>query len=217
MSTQVKKIVFNADVQQAALALNWGWPQAPIYAVLDRLAIEGGLDRNHLTSILNLMASDPNGPYGQVLMQHRDDSDSGVSRVAKRKPQDPTRLRLHELAPILTQLAGEKVAKEYDDLRHDLPAMTLDPENSALFIIDPQRSFTQGAWMHSMGPSGEDEVQPIRLAFQNAASILKILIGTFDLAFSRCPFPPDSYDWDPTLEAVLPKEQTYFINAPIDS
>jgi hypothetical protein len=80
-----------------------------------------------------------------------------------------------------------------------------------LLIIDPQRSFTQGAWMRSIGSRAEDEVQPIRAAFLSCAAALRGLDESVRPAFTRCPFPPESYDWDETLGDVLPPEQAYFV------
>jgi nicotinamidase-related amidase len=84
-------------------------------------------------------------------------------------------------------------------------------DETALLIIDPQRSFTSGAWMASMGPIGEREVLPIRLAFDNCAGLLKAVYQYVEVMFTRCPFPPESYGWDKRLERIVDTTQLYFI------
>ena len=79
--------------------------------------------------------------------------------------------------------------------------------DTALLIIDPQRSFTEGAWAHAVGLPG---VEPIRRAFERCATRVGEASGV-DLAFTRCPFPVDSYGWDRGMDKVLPPEQPYFV------
>jgi hypothetical protein len=65
--------------------------------------------------------------------------------------------------------------------------------------------------MRSIGPGAESEVMPIKRAFQSCARLLGALEGRIETMFSRCPFPPASYDWDPCLMEVLPDRQAYFV------
>ncbi|MCP5102753.1 MAG: cysteine hydrolase, partial [bacterium] len=80
-----------------------------------------------------------------------------------------------------------------------------------LLIIDPQRSFTSGVWMRSIGANAGLEVAPIRLAFDNCAQMLSELSSTVETMFTRCPFPPGSYDWDERFDSLIKDSQPYFI------
>ena len=82
---------------------------------------------------------------------------------------------------------------------------------AALLVIDPQRSFTKGAWMKSMGQKAEIEVKPIQLAFQKCAQFLNQNYRFIETMFTRCPFPPGSYDWDDALTGIIDTKQLYFI------
>ena len=82
---------------------------------------------------------------------------------------------------------------------------------SALLVIDPQRSFTEGLWMGSMGRSGAREVEPLRQAFSSCAKRLSELSTDTEVMFTRCPFPPDSYGWDERVAEVIPDDQLYFV------
>jgi hypothetical protein len=83
--------------------------------------------------------------------------------------------------------------------------------DAALLIIDPQRSFTCGTWMRSAGAGADTEVAPIRLAFDHCARLLAALDSRVETMFTRCPFPPDSYDWDERLSGVVDDSQLYFV------
>ena len=65
--------------------------------------------------------------------------------------------------------------------------------------------------MQSMGPKGDHEVMPIRLAFDNCARLLEVGYRRLETMFTRCPFPPESYDWDERLDAILADAQLYFV------
>ena len=152
------------DLAAAARKLGWHWPEAPLYAVLDFLALRGPLSRKEFLSSLDQMALDPHGPYGEVLRRGGKpcEGETGVS-------------------------------------------------DGALLLIDPQVSFTRGAWMQSAGPKAEAEVAPIRQAFRSCAERLRSLPSGVDLLFTRCPFPPDSYGWDDALVDILGPSQGYII------
>jgi hypothetical protein len=62
-----------------------------------------------------------------------------------------------------------------------------------------------------MGPIGELEVTPIRLAFDNCAGLLKAVYQRVEVMFTRCPFPPESYGWDERLDEIIDSGQFYFI------
>jgi hypothetical protein len=80
--------------------------------------------------------------------------------------------------------------------------------SKAFVIIDPQQSFTAGVWRESIP---DDEIKPIRIAFDNCAKFLKENYGNMNIMFSRCPFPIDSYEWDESIRGILDDKQLYFI------
>jgi len=83
--------------------------------------------------------------------------------------------------------------------------------SAGLLIIDPQCAFTSGVWMQSLGSNADSEVAPIRLAFDNCAQLLDKLSSRVETMFTRCPFPPASYQWDERIRPVIKKSQLYFI------
>ena len=113
----------------------------------------------------------------------------------------------------MEDIVGDQIAGHYAAALsgRNVSRLSVQPDETALLIIDPQRSFTSGAWMSSMGPIGEREVMPIRLAFENCAGLLKAVYGHVEVMFTRCPFPPESYGWDERLEGIIDSGQTYFV------
>lgn len=166
------------ELHEAARRLGWGWSAAPILAVLDRLTLEAKLSRDVFMECMDMILGDPAGPYGQVL--------SRLTVPEEPLPADSPRTLLSSLDPFEELSTGE----------------------AALFVIDPQTSFTEGVWMQSIGRT---EVKPIKHAFQNCAHVVKEMRGQMEIMFSRCPFPPGSYDWDAGLASVLDSRQSYFI------
>jgi hypothetical protein len=114
---------------------------------------------------------------------------------------------------LLRRIVGKEVADDYEILvreLHEEPAR-VSVHDGALLVIDPQRSFTRGTWMRSIGPDGDFEVEPLRLAFDNCARLLGECGQRIEKMFTRCPFPPDSYDWDEALAEVVDDSQLYFV------
>jgi hypothetical protein len=202
-----------ADLNRASRRLHWHWHEAPLYAVLDRLTVEKPLTRHHFVSVLNRIAADPYGPYGRVL----EDMDNRYPEGAVESLTDPAAERPRDARKDLIELLhGTREADLLETLEQFLNeracrTVTLSSDESALLIIDPQRSFTSGAWRHSFGPGAEDEVRPIERVFKNCASLLKALGGKNECMFTRCPFPPDSYDWDDGIRHVMADDQIYFV------
>ncbi len=155
-------VISAAEVRPGAEALGWGWPQAPLMAVLHRLALARPLDLEQLARCLEQATMDPMGIFGAVL---------------ERAP-----------APAPTAAGG-----------------------MALLIIDPQRAFTEGCWMRSVGHAGAEDVAPIREAFAACAAMLARAPADLELMVTRCPFPPDSFGWEAGVAAALPGDQPYFI------
>ena len=218
------------ELQWAARQFCWDWQQAPIFALLDFMTIRAPLAKDAFISCMAQVSRDPDGAYGQVLRQgllmaelSRTDGscavnvsnpDSGIwnpytmrNRVS-RKSTGAGRVvgRLKDI--LIDQIAGNyaSVLK-----RLDISPLGVRSDETALLIIDPQRSFTSGAWIQSMGPIGGLEVPPIRLAFDNCAGLLKDVYQHVEVMFTRCPFPPESYGWDERLDGIIDPAQFYFI------
>ena len=201
------------DLGGAARALGWHWPQSRLYAVLDRLCLAGPLDRAAFHDCLECMASDPLGPFGQVLLRAHGppvtDADGAPDAGG---PPDPCP-RGTSVVELLDRTGHRQAA---DDLRAAMAAAAAAPvklstDRGAMLLIDPQRSFTRGSWAESLGPDGGDQVAPIALAFARCARLLGGPGPRPDVMFTRCPFPPESYDWDEAIAAVLPGDQPYFV------
>jgi hypothetical protein len=117
------------------------------------------------------------------------------------------------VAGLLGEIAGRERSGEFTEAleRSSIPRFEVRSGEAALLLIDPQRSFTAGDWMWRLGPMGEMEVMPIRLAFDNCARLLETVYRRVEVMFSRCPFSPDSYGWDEALEGIVEDNQLYFI------
>jgi nicotinamidase-related amidase len=173
--------VSRADLHAAAAALRWHWNEAPLYALLDRLTLAAPLSRADFMERLTELLEDHRGPYGRVLL------------AAEPPPPPPATADDRQAKPTTASNAEDVAAA-----------------SAALLIIDPQRSFTCGSWMRSMGPEAEEQVAPIRAAFNRCGELLTR--RPVDVVmFTRCPFPPDSYDWDERVADQIDAAQPYFV------
>jgi nicotinamidase-related amidase len=89
--------------------------------------------------------------------------------------------------------------------------LSVPTRSAALLLIDPQRSFTDGAWMRSIGPGADADTAPIRLAFEACARRAAYLPAAVEAGLTRCPFPPGSFGWDRRLSGVLGSGRPYFL------
>jgi len=112
---------------------------------------------------------------------------------------------------VLAHTAGADCAHRYVEMLNTLPIDRLDADETALLIIDPQKSFTQGVWMRSIGSQAERDVAMLKQAFENSANLVNALGGKKEVMFTRCPFPPGSYGWDRSFAAILNADQPYFV------
>ncbi len=215
-----------SELHRAAKQLEWHWHEAPTLAVLDLLTILKPIPKNTFIAYMNQITEDPLGPYGKVLLNAphfsslitlRDDFPShhqreGVYNAAKKEQGvTPDDGRYGDGISLLKHAAGVSAAHDYQRLLSTLDGADISIDDAALLIIDPQRSFTHGVWMQSIGSQAEVEVKPIELAFNKCARLLDDTYRRIEPMFSRCPFPPDSYDWDDALAGMIEATQLYFI------
>jgi len=211
------------ELHAAAKRLGWHWHEAPILALLDLLAVKAPIPRNEFTGIMQQVKNDPMGPYGEVLLKSphfferppsetappRPPAPDNASHCRPRQPRD--RISGNDLLTLLNQYAGQAVAEDYRQLCNAFDVCSIDPASAALLIIDPQRSFTKGSWMQSIGDGAAQDVAPIVNAFNACADSLQRLYGRMEVMFTRCPFPPGSYGWDDSLTDIIHRQQLYFI------
>ena len=219
-------LLSRAELHRAAKRLGWHWQTAPLFAVLDLLTTTGPVSRNTFVDFMQQMDEDPLGPYGKVLLKvpyasipSIPGSDSFPENKYNEKDiilKNPYRMpsegnRYTDVISLLDSFAGSNVAKNYQRFLNALETLHVSTDDAALLIIDPQRSFTRGAWMQSIGTEAEVDIKPIELAFEKCAELLKKYYGRIDAMFTRCPFPPDSYGWDDQLAEIIDRSQLYFI------
>ncbi len=215
------------ELHEAARRYGWHWREAPILAVFDLLAIPAPVSKAAFMSYWSRIVEDPLGPYGDVLLNAMHFSPRGASKLPSETTGDQggdraaSRSRQGEApddivlddggAVLLEQNAGGGAANDYKRLLGDFPPSRVSRGEGVLLIIDPQRSFTKGAWMQSIGMGGDMDVKPIQRAFANCARQLKENGRCVETMFTRCPFPPDSYGWDDALAEIIGDDQPYFI------
>jgi nicotinamidase-related amidase len=216
--------ISRGELHRAARRHRWHWPHARLYAVLDLLTIREPLPRSAFISHMTQILRDPLGPFGEVLESsassspslHSISSRASRPRAGAHERADPRRSggdAFGAVVSLLERVIGSELASGYETLVRDSceSRAELSAADAALLIIDPQRSFTCGAWMQSVGAGAETEVAPIRLAFDHCARLLRELDRRVETMFTRCPFPPDSYGWDERVSEVIDDSQLYFV------
>jgi hypothetical protein len=169
---------------------------------------------------------DPMGPYGRVLRNAAYFSAAGSPRRDRSSSIRRTESRIQlkrfaggiqdddfetDLVFILEKASGIDIASSYQKFLQTLDKGRILIDDAAFLVIDPQRSFTQGVWMQSMGDEAAVDVKPIAAAFKNCSRLLNEIYGRREIMFTRCPFPPGSYDWDDCLAEIIDDNQLYFI------
>ncbi len=204
------------ELHEAARRLGWHWLEAPLYAVLDHLTILAPLPRRAFVSHLEQIQRDPYGPYGQVLRHSPlfspeaplkppvDDGDQSPGSAT----EDDVCARF---VPLLRRILGPEAADDYETLLGELEPPEIRADAAAILLIDPQRSFTSGVWKRSIGPDGDREVEPLRQAFANCGELLSTSARRLETMFTRCPFPPESYEWDQRIAELVADDQLYFV------
>jgi len=217
-----------SELHESALRLGWHWREAPVLAVLDLLTIPKPISKDNFIAYMTQIIEDPHGPFGKVLLN----SAHFLSPTASKKTiifhpakakghhtnQKEYRFKIkgetcNNTFSLLKQIANLNVANSYRIFIKNMGINQLEipAHNAALLIIDPQRSFTKGVWMKSIGFKAEIEVRPIQSAFENCARFLNENYRLIETMFTRCPFPPCSYDWDDAFTGVIDAKQLYFI------
>jgi hypothetical protein len=213
-----------SELHAAAKRLGWHWNEAPLLALLDLFSIQNHISKRDFKTYWHQIVEDPMGVYGRVLLHSPLFSSQFQSISGKRQEKNQQNLDDRFSAPIpkrchcsndllshLKSHCSDHAANEFHRLQSALDSVCLPAEGAALLIIDPQLSFTSGVWMTSIRENPRIDVLPIMLAFENSSNLLKTLYGKMEIMFSRCPFPPASYDWDHRLAAILDPKQLYFI------
>jgi hypothetical protein len=217
--------ISRSELHKAAELLGWHWHAAPVFALLDLMTISGPMTKDRFTTCIQQISEDPMGPYGRVLLNSPHYSsvvpampDQSLSHGCTKdgsKPKGPREPPeenfVSDLMSILEKTAGVDMANRYRSMLDSLESYRISTDNASLLIIDPQRSFTKGAWMQSIGDGAAADVKPITTAFKNCAKILNKFYGCMEIMFTRCPFPPGSYDWDDSLAGIIDSKQLYFI------
>ncbi len=197
-----------ADLHGAARRLGWGWPEAPVFAVLDLFCVRRPLPGDEFEARLTQIMRDPHGPYGDVLLGASGPL-AGGARFREAPDGEPP--EVEDAVKLLRRVAGDEASSSYEALLGELEEPRVPAERAALLIIDPQRSFTSGSWMSSMGRRAEQQVAPIARAFSACGRLLRGSGPLPETVFSRCPFPPDSYGWDERVAGALCEDQVYFV------
>jgi hypothetical protein len=209
------------DLHLAALHSGWQWQQASLFALLDLMTLRAPIDEDAFIANMIMVSRDPDGPYGEALGMITHALDFAAPPVTNgpqgAEPGETSSVRdgagVDRIIGNLELVRGGEAAEDFRSAleRLDSPPLGLSTSETALMIIDPQRSFTSGSWMQSLGQNGELEVMPIRAAFDNCAGLLRAVYHRTDVMFTRCPFPPGSYEWDERLEGIIDPDQFYFI------
>lgn len=207
-----------SDLHEAARHLGWGWREAPFYAVLDFLCLGAPLSEDGFQACVEQIARDRHGVYGEVLTRVSPWQADHTSLPANPEtdvsiPGSDRSEAFISMVSILEEALGKQVGTTFLSAAEELCTndYSLPLQETAALLIDPQRSFTSGAWMHSIGPDAETEVRPLERAFANCADWLRVTHGRIEFMVTRCPFPPDSYGWDPRVDDVLDENQPYFV------
>jgi len=186
------------------------------------------MTRDKFIAFMDQIIEDPYGPYGRVLLNLHPFLSSIASKkttISKEKTADVREVNnkpyqttskdkiCNDMSDLLKHTDNIVVANTYQKIidNMNIQPIEISSDDAALLIIDPQRSFTRGVWMKSIGSKAELEVKPIRFAFEKCAQFLNENFSLVETMFTRCPFPPGSYDWDDALAGIIDAGQLYFI------
>ena len=205
-----------SELHESARRMGWHWNEAPILAVFDLLTVLKPVSKNNFIAYMTQIIEDPDGPFGRVLLNSPYFLTTTASRRFLISKQHSSKLydkTYNDVISLLKHIANLDVANNYQNFLKNLDnnKLNISTDNAVLLIIDPQRSFTKGVWMKSIGSKAELEVKPIQLAYEKCARLLNENYGIIETMFTRCPFPPCSYDWDDAFTGIIDTKQLYFI------
>jgi len=221
-------VLSRLELHESARRMGWHWREAPVFAVLDLFTVAEPMSRDNFISYMNQIIEDPHGPYGKVLLNLHPILSSIASNrtaISKEKTADVHEVNnkqyqtisndktFNDIAALLKYTDNIGVANTCQKIieNMNIKPLEISSDDAALLIIDPQRSFTEGVWMKSIGSKAELEVKPIRFAFEKCARLLNENFSLVETMFTRCPFPPGSYDWDDAFAGIIDAGQLYFI------
>ncbi|MDH4204760.1 MAG: hypothetical protein OEV45_04460 [Desulfobacteraceae bacterium] len=221
-------VLSRLELHEAARRMAWHWREAPVFAVLDLFTAAKPMSRDNFIAFMNQIIEDPYGPYGKVLLNLHPFLSSIASKrtaISKERTADVREVNnkpyqttskdkiCNDMSDLLKHTDNIGVANTYQKIieNMNIKPIEISSDDAALLIIDPQRSFTRGVWMKSIGSKAELEVKPIRFAFEKCAQFLIENFSFVETMFTRCPFPPGSYDWDDALAGIIDAGQLYFI------
>jgi hypothetical protein len=221
-------LLSRSELHEAARRMGWHWREAPVFAVLDLFTAAKPMSRDNFIAYMNQIIEDPHGPYGKVLLSLHPFLSSIASKrtaISKEKTADIREVNnkqypatsdgktCNDMEALLKHKNNIGVANTCQKIieNMNIKPLEISIDDAALLIIDPQRSFTRGVWMNSIGTKAELEVKPIRFAFEKCAQFLNENFSVVETMFTRCPFPPGSYDWDDVFTGIIDDRQLYFI------
>ncbi|MGB2689306.1 MAG: hypothetical protein WBC36_10005 [Desulfobacterales bacterium] len=221
-------VLSRLELHEAAQRMGWHWREASVFAVLDLFTVAKPMSRDNFIAYMNQIIEDSHGPYGKVLLNLHPFLSSISSKrtaISKEKTADVREVNYKQyqatsndktckdMADLLKHTDNIGVANTYQKIieHMNIKPLEISSDDAALLIIDPQRSFTSGVWMKSIGTKAEIEVKPIRFAFEKCAQFINESFGLVETMFTRCPFPPGSYDWDDAFAGIIDARQLYFI------
>ena len=203
--------VSRAELRQAAIQFGWHWAEAPLYALLDLLTLRGPITMSRFIDCMQMVQNDPMGPYGRVLREAPVASVTGQAKPGDLNSAQNTGKAEDPIVRRIAQTAGAEVARAYQGTRAGLDTIRITANEAAVLMIDPQRAFTHGAWMKSIGAGGVKDVVPIQIAFDHCKTFVQHYYDQIEMMFTRCPFPPASYEWDEGLSKILNRDQIYLL------
>ena len=202
-----------SELHEAAIRLGWHWPEAPFFALLDLLSIPRPICADAFDRIIDQTIGDPLGPYGSVLLNSPHFTSDAEHLHHRTRLQKTNRSQNQAEDNRLQNRRSDRSEwmNRFQQTRKKFSPINLSRDEAAMLVLDPQRAFTQGVWMRSIGTGADADVEPIGYAFGQCANSLIQNDGKMPVMFTRCPFPPESYPWDDQLAEIIDRNQLYFI------
>lgn len=202
-----------SELYEAAIRLGWHWPEAPFFALLDLLTIPGPICADTFGRLIDQTIGDPLGPYGRVLLNspHFISDAKHLHHRTRLQKTNRSQNQADDNRLQNRRFYRAEWMNRFQQMRKKFSPINLSRDEAAMLILDPQRAFTRGVWMRSVGTGAEADVAPIGYAFGQCADSIIQNDGKMPVMFTRCPFPPESYPWDDQLAETIDRNQLYFI------